>query len=79
MTTPAPSPEERVSHDLELHQLHRALQTLSDREQEIIALKYGADLTNRQIARQMGLTGVNVGIIHFRALRKLRPFWEELT
>ncbi|MCE9628027.1 MAG: RNA polymerase subunit sigma-70, partial [Candidatus Eisenbacteria bacterium] len=39
---------------------------------ELIALKYGADLNNRAIARQLGLSETNVGSILHRAVAKLR-------
>ena len=45
---------------------------LASREKELIALKFGARLTNRSIAQMMGLTAGNVGVILFRALRKLQ-------
>ncbi len=71
--SPAPSPEETASHQQELAALQRILTDLPEREQEIIALKYGAELSHRQIAKQMGLSAVNVRIILFRTIRKLRP------
>lgn len=74
----APSPEAIVSRRQHLATLAALLADLSEREQEIISLKYGAELTNREIARQMGLTAVNVGIILYRTLRRLRAHWEEL-
>lgn len=70
---PNPTPEETISHRQDLAILHQLVADLPDREQEILALKYGAELSNRDIARQMGLTAVNVGIILYRTLRKLRP------
>jgi RNA polymerase sigma-70 factor (ECF subfamily) len=73
----APTPEERISQQQDLAFLQQLLAELPDREQEILALKYGAELSNKDIARQMGLTAVNVGIILYRTLRKLRPHWEE--
>ena len=49
-----------------------ALSTLAPRERDVIALKYGAELGHRQIARQLNLSLSNVGVILFRSLRKLR-------
>jgi RNA polymerase sigma factor (sigma-70 family) len=77
--SPAPSAEETISQQQDLALLRQLVAELPDREQEILALKYGAELTNRQIGRQMGLTAVNVGIILYRTIRKLRPHWEELS
>jgi RNA polymerase sigma-70 factor (ECF subfamily) len=72
-----PTPEETVTKQQHLAALQELLLALPDREQEIIALKYGAELSTRQIARQMGISAVNVRIILYRTLRKLRPFLEK--
>ena len=53
-------------------QILRALQSLDSRSVEIIALKFGGGLTNRQIAGLVHLSESNVGVILFRALLKLR-------
>ena len=45
---------------------------LSDREQDLIALKFAAGLTNRRIAEMTGLSQNNVGVILYRAVRRLR-------
>jgi RNA polymerase sigma-70 factor (ECF subfamily) len=72
-----PSPEEIVNHQQNLAVLRRILADLPQREQELIALKYGAELSNRQIAKQMGLSSVNVRIILYRTIRKIRPYLEK--
>jgi RNA polymerase sigma-70 factor (ECF subfamily) len=53
-------------------ELASALTRLTDRERELIALRYGGDLPGRQIAALVGLTLPNVQQILSRALRKLR-------
>lgn len=45
---------------------------LPEREREILALRYGADLTAEAIAQLTGLTAANVHQILSRTLRKLR-------
>jgi RNA polymerase sigma-70 factor, ECF subfamily len=52
--------------------LQSCLAELSHSEQEIISLKFGAEMTNRQIAKTLSLSESNVGIIIYRAVRKLR-------
>ena len=42
------------------------------REQDIVSLKFDAELSNRQIAQIMSLSEANVRVILFRTLRKLR-------
>jgi RNA polymerase sigma-70 factor (ECF subfamily) len=50
---------------------------LPERERELVAMKYGADLTNREIARQMNLTETNVGTLLHRIVHKLRAGWDQ--
>ena len=57
-------------HDKEL--LQRLLLELPQREQELVALKYGAGLTNRAIAKMTGLSESNVGSILHRTVINLR-------
>jgi len=65
-------PEEALLHQERLHALSNQVRQLSRREQEIIALKFDAELTNREIARVMNTSEVNVRVTIFRTLRKLR-------
>ena len=66
------SPEDTLIRQEELQQLHSYLSQLSQQEQEIISLKFGAELTNRQIASLLNLSESNVGVIVHRAVHKLR-------
>jgi RNA polymerase sigma-70 factor (ECF subfamily) len=50
----------------------RLVRGFPQREQDIISLKFDAELTNHQIAEIMDLTEPNVRVIIFRTLRKLR-------
>jgi RNA polymerase sigma-70 factor, ECF subfamily len=53
-------------------ELLEALSQLAARDREVLALRYGADLTGPEIAALLGLTLANVQQIASRALRKLR-------
>jgi RNA polymerase sigma factor (sigma-70 family) len=66
------SPEEANEREEEIKLLQSCVSQLSRAEQEIISLKFGAEMTNRQIAKTLGLSESNVGIIIYRAVRKLR-------
>jgi RNA polymerase sigma factor (sigma-70 family) len=57
--------------------LAEALATLSPRDREIVALRFGADLTGPEIATSTGLSLANVQQILSRSLRKLRAELEE--
>lgn len=52
------------------------LARLADRERELLSLKYGAGLTNREIARLSGLSESNVAVILHRTIQSLRAEWE---
>lgn len=75
---PGPSPPEVVMHRQELECLRVALATISEREQEIIRLRFGGGLGNKEIAEVMRLRAGNVAVILYRALRKLRAELKEL-
>ena len=67
-----PQPEEVAIRDETRAELLAAVARLSDRERDLIALKFAAGLTNRRIAKLTGLSESNVGVILYRAMRRLR-------
>jgi RNA polymerase sigma-70 factor (ECF subfamily) len=56
----------------ELNTVTRLLREFPQREQDIVSLKFDAELSNGQISEIMGLNEPNVRVILFRTLRKLR-------
>jgi RNA polymerase sigma-70 factor (ECF subfamily) len=66
------NPEETLLHKERVAALGEMVKQLPKREQEIIALKFDAELTNREIAGILGTSEVNVRVTIFRAIRKLR-------
>ncbi|MBI1885751.1 MAG: sigma-70 family RNA polymerase sigma factor [Chloroflexi bacterium] len=64
--------EGEIVHQEELATLVEQLSYLSQREQDIIALKFDAELSTAQIARILDISEGNVRVIIYRALRKLR-------
>jgi RNA polymerase sigma-70 factor (ECF subfamily) len=70
--------EAAIDEDLGLEpRLEAALAVLGDRERELVALRYGGDLTGPEIAELTGLTLANVQQILSRSLRRLRAEFEE--
>lgn len=61
----------------EVLQVRRLLRGLPDRDREIIALKFGAGLNNREIARLTGISESNVGTLLYRAVGRLRKEMQE--
>jgi RNA polymerase sigma-70 factor (ECF subfamily) len=72
-----PSPEESLIRSEAQDGLLAALSCLSDRDRDILSLKFGARLTNRRIAEITGLSDNHVGIILYRSLHKLRVFLDQ--
>ena len=54
-----------------------ALEQLGQRERELIALRFGGELTGPEISELTGLTLANVQQILSRSLRKIRATLEE--
>jgi RNA polymerase sigma-70 factor (ECF subfamily) len=69
------TPEDQSALRSDAARLAVVLQTLSDRDRELVALKYGAGMTNRDIASATGLSESNVGTILHRAVQALRERW----
>jgi len=65
--------EDTIRHFAIVHALSR----LSERERELIALRFGADLTARQIAAVVGERTNTVEVALHRALERLRPLLED--
>jgi len=69
------TPHDEVARDSDLARLGALMQGLPQREQELLALKYGAEATNRTIAELTGLSESNVGTILHRVVQTLRRDW----
>ena len=69
-----PGPEERFAGSPELL---AALGQLGEREREVLALRYGDDLSGAEVADLLGLSVPNVQQICSRALRRLRGLLED--
>jgi RNA polymerase sigma-70 factor (ECF subfamily) len=72
-----PTPEDLAVRRSDHERLGRRLVRRPERERELLALKYGAEFTNREIARMTGLSESNVGTILHRAVEALRADWDQ--
>lgn len=70
-------PEEIAAANEQRETLLRAVARLKDREQELIALKFGAGLSNVEIARLNNMTESSVGISLYRAMQQLKNMMED--
>ena len=71
------TPETAALRAGQSRRLAELLRALPERERELLALKYGADATNRAIATLTGLSESNVGTILHRTIGALRARWDE--
>jgi RNA polymerase sigma-70 factor (ECF subfamily) len=71
------TPEEAALRGEHIRRLRELLSELPERERELLALKYGAEATNRAIATITGLGESNVGTILHRTIGTLRARWDE--
>ena len=71
-----PTPLSVIETKEEVLRLQYLLGRLPDHHRELIALKYGAELNNREIARVTGMSESNVGTTLYRIVRQLRMDWE---
>ncbi|MCQ3939201.1 MAG: RNA polymerase subunit sigma-24 [Chloroflexi bacterium] len=68
--------EDAAQQREDIARLSILLSRLAERERELVALKYGAGLTNRAIASLIGMTESNVGVTLHRVVQFLRSEWE---
>jgi RNA polymerase sigma factor (sigma-70 family) len=71
-----PSLQEQSEKNEEYDILKICISLLPGREQEIVSMKFGGELNNRNIAAALKLTDSNVGIILFRAIQKLKECFQ---
>jgi RNA polymerase sigma-70 factor (ECF subfamily) len=71
------TPETAALRAAQSRRLTELVRALPERERELVALKYGADATNRAIAALTGLSESNVGTILHRTVASLRSRWDE--
>ena len=75
VAAPGRSPEDAAVLRSDAERLAALLQELPERDRELISLKFGAGMTNREIAAATGLGESNVGTILSRAVQALRRMW----
>jgi RNA polymerase sigma factor (sigma-70 family) len=70
------TPEDVAVRRSDVERVLSLLAGLPERERELIALRYGAELSNQEIARATGLSATNVGTILSRTILTLRTRYE---
>ena len=76
VASPEPGPDQRAE-TAELVRMFRELVVrLPDRQAEVFCLRYGSEMSYREIAREMGLKTSDVGVLLHRARGRLRELME---
>jgi len=68
--------ETTILQQEDLTRLSTILSQYPVRERELIALKFGAGCSNKEIAIQIGISATNVSTLLHRILQKIREAWE---
>lgn len=71
-----PLPEEQVARKAQFTHLYNIVRMLPDEHQELIALKFGAGLSNRRIGELLNKNESAVGSTVYRIMQKLRQHLE---
>jgi RNA polymerase sigma factor (sigma-70 family) len=69
--------EDTTARFLDADTVESWLSELSERERDVLAMRYGADMTAAEVSRALDLTPANVHQINSRALRRLRELLTE--
>lgn len=72
VSAPDPLPEAQVIARETIRRMLDCLKLLSDRDRQIIALRFGANTRNKVIAELLGMKEHSVSVIILRALERLR-------
>ena len=72
LVMPAPSPEAQVIQEESVARLLGGLRALSQRDQEVITLKFAGQLSNREIGQIMELKEKTVSVVLWRAMGRLQ-------
>jgi len=71
------TPEQELEKQSENECLIKCMSRLGEPDREIVQLKFGAEMTNREIAKVLKLSESNIGVRLFRSMKKLRQEFEE--
>lgn len=79
LVTAEDSPETQLLQQETVAQLLNGLSGLSERDQEVISLKFAARLSNKDIGQIMDLKEKTVSVVLLRAMRRLQKEVQELA
>ncbi len=72
------SPSQAVARDELIVQVRESLDAMTDLDREIVALRHFEELTNQEVAQELGITPKAASIRYMRALERLRTILERI-
>lgn len=66
------NPDDHLEHTEEVSQLHQAMEQLSDAQRQVLALRFGAEMTSEEVAQVVGKKAGAVREMQSAAISKLR-------
>lgn len=75
--SPEPNPAAEAAANDEASLMRHLLSRLSPQQQELVRLKFEADLSYKEISEAMRLSVSNVGVQLHNAIRTLRQLWKQ--
>lgn len=69
--------EEKIQNTKKFKEVKKAIQNLSEDEQEVVVMKFVDELSNKEIGKILNKTQGTIRVIQYRALKKLKNFFEE--
>lgn len=72
LVSDSPSPEERLLREEQIQGLLNAAATLREADREVLSLRYGAGLSNAEVAETLGISRNAAAVRLHRALDRLR-------
>ena len=66
------NPDRQIEYTEEVHSLHQAMEKLSDAQRQVLALRFGAEMTSEEVAQVVGKKAGAVREMQSAAISKLR-------
>lgn len=65
---------EKIQNDNDISDLHRAINSLPENLREVVILRFIEELSAREVGEILNITEVNVRVLQYRGLQKLKEF-----
>ncbi len=67
---------EKIQNDNDIQDLHKAIDSLPENLREVVILRFIEELSAREVGEILNITEVNVRVLQYRGLQKLKEFFK---